>query len=93
MQISKRLLRFVALASFVLVAASLALCVKIYVGGSFLKAGATINPNPKVIGGMIDMIRIAYFSLIPAISIMLFISSFFLWVASKNFGSDKETKT
>jgi hypothetical protein len=89
MQITKRLLRFVALASVILGAGCLAMCIKFYVEDSFLKPGATIDPNPKVIGGMIGMIRSGYFGIIPAMSVLLFVCSFLLWFASKKFSSDK----
>jgi len=92
MQITKRLLRFVAVASVILGAGCLALCIKFYFEDSFLKPGAVIDPNPKVVGGMIEMIRGGFFGIIPAMSVLLFICSFLLWVASKKFDSDKETK-
>ena len=93
MQLSKRLLRFVAVMCVLIGALCLALCIKTYIKGSFLDAGAPIDPNPKVIGGMKEMIRSGFFGIIPGMSVLLFISSLLLWVASKKFDSNKETKT
>ena len=87
MTITKRLLRFVAVASVVLGAGCFALCIKFYVQDSFLKAGATVDPNPMVIQGMIKMIRAGFSGIIPAMSVLLFVCSFLLWVASKKCDS------
>ena len=80
------------MASLILGAGCLALCIKLYLGYSFLQPGAKIDPNPKVVGGMIEMIRAGFFGIIPALSILLFVNSFLIWFATKRFDPDKQSK-
>ena len=89
MKLSKRLLRFVAVISVFIGVLCLALCIKVYIKGSFLEAGAPIDPNPQMIESMRVMIRSASFGIIPGLSVLLFISAFLLWVASKKFDAEQ----
>jgi hypothetical protein len=90
---TRRFLRFVAVASFIIGAGCLALCIKSYIKGSFLKAGAPIDPSPTVIEDLRKMIRSGFFWIIPGMSVLLLINSHLMWSASKRFDSDKQDKT
>jgi hypothetical protein len=88
-----RLLKFVAVVSLLIGAGCLAICVKFYIKGSFLQAGAPIDPTPTMIEALRQMIRSGYFGIIPGMAIFLFLNSFLMWSAAKRFDSDKQDKT
>jgi phosphatidylglycerophosphatase A len=87
--LTKRLLKFIGFGSLLVGSGCLVLCIRSYIKDTFLKAGATIDPNPKVIDGMIGMIKAGFWGIIPALSVILLINSFLMLMSSKKLNSKK----
>jgi hypothetical protein len=64
-------------------------CVKLYFGDPFLRGDETIYPNRQVVEGLLKMVRSGFFGMIPAMSILLLISSILLWLSSRKENFNK----
>jgi len=88
--ISRREVRASALIMLVVAILSLICCVKWYVQSDWLKPRAALDPD--VVNDMRWIIRIAAFVVIPALSILLILSSRLIWKLSNKLGDKKDPK-
>ncbi|HEV2435333.1 MAG TPA: hypothetical protein VG077_04985 [Verrucomicrobiae bacterium] len=84
-----RAARASALIFLVVAILSLVFCIKWYVQSDWLKPGAAINLD--IVSAMRGMIRVATFVIIPALSILLILSSRLIWKLSNCLGGDKRS--
>jgi hypothetical protein len=89
-KISKRDVRASALVLLAVAILCLIFCIKWYVQSDWLKPGANINPD--TVNAMRGMIRVAAFVIIPALSILLILSSRLIWKLSSKLDDDKGPK-
>ena len=79
----RRILKYVAMGSFLTGIIYLGICARCYCGGDFLNTGAIIDPTPSTLQGWIGLIKLAYLRIVPGASILLIIDSLIIWKFSK----------
>jgi hypothetical protein len=88
--LTNRLLKFIAILSFLAAILGVMIFLESYIGGSFLEDGVNIDPNPRVIAIMKGMIRHLCFGFIPALSGLLLINAILLWLSSNRIKPDNK---
>jgi len=86
--LTNRLLKFIAVLSFVAAILGIMIFLKSYIGAPFLEDKVRIDPNPQMIADMKGMIRHLCFGFIPALSGLLSINAILLWLSSNKIKPD-----
>jgi membrane protein YdbS with pleckstrin-like domain len=89
-QMSKRKVRTAALMLFAPAALCLIFCIKAYFTGNYLHDRVPLNLDEAAI--VMKMIRCAIFLVMPALSVLLILSSRLIWRLSNKLDDEKGTK-
>jgi len=89
-QISKREVRGSALILFAVGIFCLTYCVYAYIKSDYLQSGAALNPD--TVNTMREIIKVASFVVIPALSVLLILSSRLIWKLSNKLDAEKDSK-
>lgn len=86
-QVSRRTARRCTMLSLTAAIPCLILCVAAYFKSDWLKPGAALNPD--TVNHMRILIKTAIFIVIPALSILIILSSYLIWKLSNKLDDDK----